>query len=61
MTPHETHLIQKLDQEIKNLSVLMQGTEAGESLTLKEIRHLLYELNKQLPEDLSNPKDDYKY
>jgi len=46
MNPHETALIQKLDQEIKNLSILMQGTEVGDSLTLKEVRHLLYELNK---------------
>lgn len=46
MTPHEQELIKRLDQEVKNLSILMQGTEVGDSLTLKEIRHLLYELNK---------------
>ncbi len=47
MTPHELDLIKRLDQEVKNLSIPMQGTEVGDSLTLKEIRHLLYELNKK--------------
>lgn len=46
MTPQEQELVKKLDQEVKNLSILMQGTEVGDSLTLKEVRHLLYELNK---------------
>ncbi len=47
MTPQEQELVKKLDQEVKNLSILMQGTEVGDSLTLKEIRYLLYELNKK--------------
>lgn len=59
MTPHEIELVKKLDTEIQNLSILMQGTEVGDSLTLKEVRHLLYELNKSTKNhDLQHlPKD----
>ncbi len=53
MTPQEQELVKKLDEEVKNLSILMQGTEVGDSLTLKEIRHLLYELNKGVKEQES--------
>ena len=53
MTPQEQELVKKLDEEVKNLSIIMQGTEVGDSLTLKEIRHLLYELNKGVKEQES--------
>ena len=54
MTPHEQELVKKLDQEINNLSLLMAGTQEGDSYTLKEIRHLLYELNKELKKPVLN-------
>lgn len=47
MTPHQIELVKKLDQEVQNLSILMQHTEIGDSLTLKDIRHYLYLLNKE--------------
>lgn len=48
MTPHQIELVKKLDQEVQNLSILMQHTEVGDSLTLKDIRHYLYLLNKEV-------------
>jgi IS4 transposase len=54
MTPHQIELVKKLDQEVKNLSNLMQYTEIGDSLTLKDIRHYLYLLNKEVKE-VENP------
>ncbi len=60
MTPQEQELIKRLDQEVKNLSILMQGTEVGDSLTLKEVRHLLYELNKGVKENESPMMLDIK-
>lgn len=50
MTPHQIELVKKLDQEVQNLSILMQHTEVGDSLTLKDIRHYLYLLNKEVKE-----------
>jgi hypothetical protein len=50
MTPHQIELVKKLDQEVKNLSILMQHTEIGDSLTIKDIRHYLYLLNKEVKE-----------
>ena len=50
MTLHEQELVKKLDQQVNNLAHLVAGTEAGESQTLKEIRDLLYRLNKGMDE-----------
>lgn len=48
MTPHEKELIKKLDKEIKKLSIEMKRREEDDSLTLKEIRHYLYLLTKDV-------------
>lgn len=47
MTPQEQELVKKLDEQVNNLANLTAGTEAGESQTLKEIRDLVYLLNKK--------------
>lgn len=55
MTPHQIELVKKLDQEVKNLSILMQHTEVGDSLTIKDIRHYLYLLTKEIKETNIKP------
>lgn len=45
MTTDDRILIKELSQQVENLATLLQGTEASESTTLQEIRHLLYLLN----------------
>ena len=53
MTPQEQELIKKLGEQVNNLAHLTAGTEAGESQTLKDIRDLLYLLNKRVEEQKS--------
>ena len=48
MTPQEQELVKKLDEQVNNFAHLTAGTEAGESQTLKEIRDLVYLLNKSI-------------
>ena len=53
MTPQEQELVKKLAEQVNNIAHLVAGTEAGESQTLKEIRDLVYELNKRVEEQKS--------